>query len=278
VEYNQPDVIKKLLLIVILIGLPSIRCTHNLKHNQSSSNRFAFIYINNWKIDNSAKIATLIKNERNIQSTAILLSNNIFSDTLIKDTSQRNAVIEILNASDINATLLTPDFLIFGIDQAKQLISECNFSCLAANVKDKLTSQTLGQEYLILNLGKARVAVIGISSDSQQFYSRDTNIDFENPAFTVQKILPQIKNRSDFQFVLTHSFDTLNLPLDFIFSAPMHDKFQMLPLTETGIYKLEFGYDKSNNILELKRTTAAVDTLPDDSVINNIINQKILHN
>jgi hypothetical protein len=189
-----------------------------------------------------------------------------------------NAVIEILNASNIDAILLTPDFLTFGINQAKQLVSECSFSCLAANVKDKLTSQTLGQEYLIINLGKTRVAIIGISSDSQQFYEQNTNIDIENPAFTVLKILPQIKNRSDFQFALTHSFDTLDLPLDFIFGAPMQNKFQMLPLTELGIYKLDFGFDKSNNILELKRTTMTVDTLPDDSVINNIINQKILHN
>ncbi len=275
-KYNQPNVIKKFLLIVILIGLSSIRCTHDLKNNLSALNQFSIIYINNWKIDNSAKIATLIRNERNLQPTVALLSNNVFSDSLIKDASQRNAVIEILNASDIDAILLTPDFLTFGIDQAKQLVSECGFFCLAANVKDKLTSQTLGQEYLILNLGKTRVAIIGISNDSQQFYGR--NIDFDNPAFTVLKILPQIKNRSDFQFALTHSFDTLDLPLDFIFGAPMHDKFQMLPLTETGIYKLEFGYDKSNNISELKRTTLTVDTLPDDSVINNIINQKILHN
>jgi hypothetical protein len=212
-----------------------------------------------------------------MQPTAILLSNNIFSDSLIKDTNQRNAVIEILNASDIDAILLTPDFLTFGINQIKQLISECNFSCLAANVKDKLTGQTLGQEYLILSLGKARVAIIGICSDSKQFYGQNVNIDFENPVFTVLKLLPQVKNRSDFQFALTHSFDTLDLPLDFIFGAPMHDKLQILPMTETGIYKLEFEFDKSNNISELKRTTIMVNTLLVDSVINNIINQKLLH-
>jgi hypothetical protein len=264
--------IRGIRVLSFIVILCFVQCTHHVKPSPVL-NRISIIYINNWSFDNAAKIAALIKNELKLAPIVVLTNGKIFSESPITNLNKGYAELEILNASQIDAILLTPHFLRWGIQHSKELIKKSNFFCLAANIKDKSSNQPLGQEYLIKTLGKVQVVILGISFDSLNYYFQNKNLDFHNPAFTVFKLLPQLKTRSDFQFILTQTQDSLDLPVDFIFGAPIKDKVQLLPLIEPGIYKLEIGYDNLKNIIELKRATISIDTLPDDSIVKAITTQ-----
>ena len=260
----------KFVLFLVIVFLCLTQCTHRVR-TETVQNKISIIYINNWNINQAAKVATLIRNEQKLLPTTILINGSIFSKLPITSLNKGIGEIEILNASSIDAVFFTPDFLRWGIRQSKELVRKSNFSCLTANIKEKTTNQTLGHEYLLKAVGKAQITIFGISYDSLNYYLLDTNLEFRNPDFVIFKLLPLLKNRTDFQFILTQTQDSLDIPVNYIFGAPVKNGIQLLPLNEPGIYKLEISFDDMKNITELKRTTISLDTLPDDSIIKAII-------
>ena len=247
-----------------------IQCTLR-KSIRPSPNKISILYINNWTIDQSAKIATVVKNEKSTNPTLVLINGKLFSSSPFTDLSEGRVVINILNASQIDAVLFTPDFLRWGIQQCQELVRNADFYCLGANIKDRVTNQTFGQEFLLKALGKSQIAILGVNYDSSNYYFKDKTIEFDNPKFTILKLLPLVENHTDFQFILTQSQDSLDLPVDLIFGAPTKSEVQLLPFGEPGIYKIDIGFNNLTNITEIKRTTVLLDTIQSDTLIKKII-------
>lgn len=263
---------KKYIVFFIITILCLSQCTYRIRL-KATLNRISIIYIIDWHINQAPKIATLIKTEQKINPGVVIVSGEIFSKSPITDFNKGLAEIELLNNCQIDAVLLTPDFLRWGFPQSKELIRKSNFSCLSANIKDKATNQALGQEYLFKTLEKAHIAILGISYDSLNYYFQDKNLEYRNPDFIILKLLPLLKDRTDFQFVLTRTQDLLDLPVDFILGAPTKNNVQLLPTNKSGIFKLEIIFDDMKNIIELKRAELSIDTLSEDSITKSIINQ-----
>jgi len=241
------------------------------KSIRPSPNKISILYINNWTIDQSAKIATVVKNEKSTNPTLVLINGKLFSSSPFTNLNEGRVVINILNASQIDAVLFTPDFLRWGIQQCQELVRNADFYCLGANIKDRVTNQTFGQEFLLKALGKSQIAILGVNYDSSNYYFKDKTIEFDNPKFTILKLLPLVENHTDFQFILTQSQDSLDLPVDLIFGAPTKSEIQLLPTEESNVYKLEIGFDNSKNITDIRRTIIPIDTIPEDSEVNQII-------
>ena len=252
-----------------------ILCCQCALRNQITSNlnKISIIYITDWSVEQSAKISNLIRNENIKAPQLVLINGKIFSNNELTKKNQGQLELEILNASGIDAVLLTPDFLLWGIDNCRELIRKSNFYCLAANIIDKTTDQPLGHQYLLKTIGKSQIALIGVSYDSLNFQSEVSQIDYRYPEFTILKLIPLVENRSDFQFVLTQFEDSLDLPVDFIIGAPMKNKPQILSTEENGIYHLEISYDNSYNIIEIKRTNLDINSLNEDPAIKSIISK-----
>jgi 2',3'-cyclic-nucleotide 2'-phosphodiesterase (5'-nucleotidase family) len=265
-------VAKKYTIFFIIFLLCFVQCAKRtiLK---STPNLISIIYINNWQYNQASKIAALIKNEQKSNPLLVIINNNIFSELPFTELNKGYGEIELLNNCPIDAVLLNPEFLRWGIQHTKELIRKSNFSYLAANIKDKTTGQLLGQEYLFKTVGKAQIAITGISFDSSDCYFQDRNLEFRNPDFSIMKLLPLIKEHSDFQFILTRTQDSLDLPVNLIFGAPIKNQVPLVPINQPGIYKIEFTIDNMKNITELKRTTISLDTISPDIVAESIISQ-----
>lgn len=261
---------KNRFIILFIVILLSVQCTRQTAV-KSSLNKISILYITNWNLDQSPKIATLIKNEKKINPVLVLINSQIF--TQLSDSIQRLLAINVLNSSQVDAALLTPDFLYWGIDQCQEIIKKANFYCLAANLKDAATNSFLGQEYLIKQFDKLNMGVIGIIYDSLNPIYKFINLEFRNPEFSALKLIPLVKNRSNILCLLTYTNDSLDFPVDIVLGAPSKNSFTILPEPAHSINKIEIGLDNSLNMVELKRFTMSLDNLEDDSIIMNLINQ-----
>jgi len=260
----------KFVLFLVIVFLCLTQCTHRVR-TETVQNKISIIYINNLQYDQAPQITTLIKNEQKINPLLVITNANIFSNSPFSDLNKGFGEIELLNHCDFDAVLLTPGSLKYGIPHLKELIRKSSFSYLGANIKDKNTGQTLGQEYLFKTIRNTRIAIFGISYDSADFYFQDRNLEFRNPDFSIMKLLPLIKERSDFQFILTRTQDSLDLPDNLVFGAPVKNQDQLLPINQNGIFKIEISFDNMKNITEIKRTTVSLDTISPDPVAESII-------
>lgn len=257
-------------LTYFLLIIISINCALR-KSVQPSLNQLTILYINNWSIEQSAKISNLVKIEKRSNPVLTIINNNIFSYSPLTELNKGQVEIDILNASQIDAMLFTPDFLRWGIEHGQELIKNANFYCLGANIKNIKTNQTIGQEFLYQALDKAQIAVLGISYDSANYYFKPKNILFQNQEFTILKFKPLIENRTDFQLILTNASDTLDFSFDLILGAPTKTEMQLLPSNESGIYRIVISYDNLKNIHQIQRTNIALDTITEDKSIKEII-------
>jgi hypothetical protein len=258
-------VLKKNIYFLLIIFLCITNCIYR-GGIRPTLNKISIIYISNWSIEQAAQIATLIKEAKQLNPTIVIVNGDIFSRRPLTDLNKGLPEIELLNNCQIDALLLSPDFLKWGIQNAQELIKKSNFSCLAANIKDKTTNQTLAQEYLIQKVNNAQISVLGVSYDSLNYYFADKNLQFDHAEFTVSKLLPILKMRSDLQFIVTQANDSLDFPVNYLFGAPLKKYVQLIPYDRPGIYKLDISYNNSKEIQGLERVTLSTSGLSDDSI------------
>ncbi|MBS4015892.1 MAG: hypothetical protein KGZ86_05610 [Candidatus Latescibacteria bacterium] len=261
---------RKKLLAFAFISLFALHCSLH-QTTKPSLYKISIIYITGWNIEQSAQIATLIKQEKTINPVLALINSQIFSGSTDSLTQQLS--IEILNATQIDGVLVTPDFLYAGIDNCRQIIRNSDFPCLSANLKDKTNNTNIGPEYLIKQLNNLNICVIGVIYDTLNPLYQSPEYELRSPEFTVLKLIPLVKNRSDFICLLTRSNDSLDFPVDLILGAPAQQQFSLIPSEAEGAYKLEIGLDNANNIIEIKRHTLALSSYQADPTITNIISQ-----
>lgn len=262
---------KRLIFSSVIIVFCFMGCALRTRRIRAPLDQITLLYINNWTIEQSAKIATLIKADKSYNPILVVVNGNIFSSSPLTELNKGQTEIDIFNASLIDALLFNPDFLRWGIEHSKELIKNANFYCLGANIKDNRTGRTIGQEFLFQRLGSAQIAVLGLSYDSADYYFKQKYILFQAPDFTVLKFKPLIENHSDLQFIITNTSDTLDFPYDLILGAPTKTEMQLLPWAAPGIYKIIIGYDRLKNIHQIQRTNLSLDTIAEDEAIKKII-------
>lgn len=261
---------RNIILIFVLLALMlSMQCP-NRSAVKTELTRLKIIYITDWNPSQAVKIASLIKSEKTVNSTIVLLNSPIF--TAIAQ-AQHQLLANILNASQIDACLITPDFMTIGIINCQKFIGQTNFYCLGANLKIKSTNQNLGQEYLIKPIQSLKFAVLGVIYDTLNPRYLNPDCELRSPEFTVLKLMPLVKNRSDFLCLLTQSNDTLDFDVNLILGAPATNTIPILSESDKGIFKIEIGLDSEKNIVEIKRNTLNPDNYSNDSIITKIINE-----
>jgi 2',3'-cyclic-nucleotide 2'-phosphodiesterase (5'-nucleotidase family) len=261
---------RKKLLAYAFISLFAMHCTFR-QTTKPTLHKIPIIYITDWNIEQSAQIASLIKQEKTINPVLTLINSRIFSGDTDSITQQLS--INILNATDIDAVLVSADFLYAGIDNCRQIIRKSDFYCLGANLKDKTNNANIGHEYLIKQLNNFNLCVIGVIYDTLNPLYQSPDFELRSPDYSVLKLITLVKNRSDFVCLLTRSNDSLDFPVDLILGAPAQQQFPVVPSETKGIYKLEIGLDNASNIIEIKRHMLALDSYLPDPSITNIIAQ-----
>lgn len=252
------------LLCIVLCGL---NCLSRVS-TKTETKRVSILYITDWNIAQSPKIASLIKNEKAINECLVLLNTPVFTGT---KPNQYPLLADILNTSQIDACIITPDFLTIGIINCKEFIRKSNFYCLAANLKEKTTATYIGQEYMIKPFNKFKLALIGVVYDTLNPDYLNPDYELLSPEYSVLKLIPLVKNRSDFICLLTNCNDSLDFLVDLILGAHARNNISIIPEAANGIFKIEISFDNNQDIIEMKRSTLSSNNYSDDIEIINLI-------
>ena len=138
--------------------------------------------------------------------------------------------------------------------QVNTLIRRADFPTLCANVTVNSTGDYIeGTEpYIIKIIDGVRVAILGVTSTKPAIrnWESASNKTFESAEITVQKLLPELRSKSDVVVVLSHAgidVDRLITGVDAIISADTH-LFMDEPEAPNGVPIYQVGGEQSNHL------------------------------
>ncbi|MCK4237045.1 MAG: bifunctional metallophosphatase/5'-nucleotidase, partial [Candidatus Krumholzibacteria bacterium] len=153
--------------------------------------------------------ATYVENmRRSVPNLIVVNVGDVFSLDLSYSKTEAELTFDVFNLMCMDA--FTPGELefIFGLPFLEMLAERANFDILAANVVDSETGETVfGPAYAIRELdGGVRVGITGVLDELIRFpgYVDTSSFKIAPVAKTLRKIMPDLKEESDFLILLSH--------------------------------------------------------------------------
>ena len=95
------------------------------------------------------------------------------------------------------------------------LINQAKFPTLCSNIKAAEGEYLPGvKPYIIKPINGIKVGIIGVSSTKTKNYPQASNKIVEDPVLTVAKLIPEVKNESDIQILLSHAGLSTDVQVD----------------------------------------------------------------
>jgi len=262
------------LFIVFLLSLSLFSCAVKPKVSPIAKTITIF-YTGDLNLNNIARIATIVKQERAKNPNLFIINGKIFSDEPITILNRGEAEISILNSAGIDGIVLTPDFLRFGTKRAKELIDKVEFFFLAANLYQPNQSRHFGQGYLIKAMAKTRVSLIGILLDSTDFYLKLAGIERRDPVYTTKLFVPMQRMReSDLVGLVVNQADSITFnDLDFVIGARAAKSISAPPCNKAEILRrLDLFLSSNNQIIDYNTSVVTItDSIIEDSLVKATI-------
>lgn len=256
--------------IIFLISLSLFTCAVKPKVSPIAKTITVF-YTGDLNLNNIARIATIVKQERAKNPNLFMINGKIFSDEPITVLNRGEAEISILESAGIDGIVLIPDFLRFGTERAKELIDKVRFFFLAANLYQPDRPRFFGQGYLIKAMAKTRVSLIGIMFDSTDFYLKLTGIKRRDPFYIVKLFVPMQRLRSsDLVGLIVTRADSLNLSdLDFVIGAKASKSITAPPCNkDESLRRLDLFLSSNNQIIDYNTSVVLItDSIIEDSLV-----------
>lgn len=156
-----------------------------------------------------AKIATLIKNEREKNVNTILVDNgDLIQGTPLTyhyvrtNNTEMNPMIKILNGLKYDAAVIGNHEFNYGMDVLNRAIEESEFPWLSANILDRDSGEAyFGKPYSILKVGEGvRVAILGVTTHYIPNWENPEhikNLIFEDALKTTKEWVQKIKEEEN---------------------------------------------------------------------------------
>jgi 2',3'-cyclic-nucleotide 2'-phosphodiesterase (5'-nucleotidase family) len=266
------EVSRKYLLnfIIFLVSLTLFACAVKPKVSPIAKTITVF-YTGDLNLNNIARIATYVKQERAKNPNLFIIDGKIFSDEPITVLNRGEAEISILQSAGIDGIVLTPDFLRFGTERAKELIDKVRFFFLAANLYQPERPRFFAQGYLIKAMAKTRVSLIGILFDSTDFYLKLPGIKRRDPVYIVKLFVPMQRMRqSDLVGLIVTSADSITFSdLDFVIGARTSKSITAPPChKDESLRRLDLFLSSKNQIIDYNSSVVRItDSIIEDSLV-----------
>jgi len=228
-------------------------------------------YTGDLNLNNIARIATIVKQEKTKNPNLFIIDGKIFSEEPITVLNRGEAEISILNSAGIDGIILTPDFFRFGTQRAKELIDKVEFFFLAANLYQSNQPKFFAQGYLIKNLAKTRVSLIGLLLDSTNFYLKLPGVERRDPVYTTKLYVPMQRMReSDLVGLAVTRADSITFSdLDFVIGADTARSIAAPPCNKDEILRrLDLFLGSNNQIIDYNNSVMTInDSITEDSLV-----------
>lgn len=151
----------------------------------------------------AAYLAAAVKRLRAARPSLLLAAGDMIQGDNWANLFQGASVIELMNAMGFNAMVVGNHEFDFGQEVLKKRIRQAVFPILGANVKGLPGLRP----YVVKSVGGVRVAIVGVVTPDTPQATHPRNVaglTFADPAATVRKYLPRLKQEADLVVVLSH--------------------------------------------------------------------------
>ncbi|MBD5160984.1 MAG: bifunctional metallophosphatase/5'-nucleotidase [Oscillibacter sp.] len=190
----------------------TILCTSDMH-----SDIWGYDYASTKETDNSgmARLYTYIQQVRAENPNTLLIDagddiqGTIMSDDLFNKKPEReHPVVAAMNYMKFDAMTVGNHEFNWGIENMKAILGQAEFPVLCANVRDAEGNTAVGQDYVILETGGVKIAVIGVTSPSvPRWDGGKQGIDectYEDASAAVKRAIEAIGDEADIIMVSAH--------------------------------------------------------------------------
>ncbi|MBD5155062.1 MAG: bifunctional metallophosphatase/5'-nucleotidase [Oscillibacter sp.] len=181
------------------------------------SDIWGYDYASNKETTNSgmARLYTYIQQVREENPNTLLIDagddiqGTIMSDDLFNKKPEReHPVIAAMNYMGYDAMTVGNHEFNWGIETMKTILGQADFPILAANVRNADGSSVIGEDWVILDAGGVKIAVIGVTSPSvPRWDGGKPGIDgctYEDVSVAVKRAIEEIGDQADIIMVSAH--------------------------------------------------------------------------
>jgi hypothetical protein len=226
------------------------------------------IFVTDARLDRFPFYATAVKAQQKVSSTVWLVVGDPFADRLLTTLSDGAAQLALLNRAGVDAIVLTPEWLSFGLPRLNDMVSKGRYYSLSASLIDE-SGQTVGHPFMVKRSGSAVLALTGLALDSTNVLTRLAGIRYAAPGLAAGKAATLMRQRADLVGVMVEPrFAGSAWGADFTVNVSASGSFAMTPSDDTSRVRC---YDVSPNANRLTARTVSIDQLKPDSAVARLL-------
>ena len=183
--------------------------------SDTHSNIWGFAYEDNQESSNNglARVYTYVQSVRAENPNTLLIDSGdtiqgtILSDDIYNKQEGEHPIISAMNFMGYDAMTLGNHEFNFGLDLVKRLEAQADFPLLSANTTYKDSGEHFVGDYVILETGGVKVAVIGVTTPNIPTWDGEKvdALAFEGMSAAVDRCIDAIGNEADIILVSSHA-------------------------------------------------------------------------
>ncbi|WP_345321492.1 bifunctional UDP-sugar hydrolase/5'-nucleotidase [Novipirellula rosea] len=176
-----------------------------------------------------------VRQKQGEQNVLLVHAGDTFSDDLLGNLTQGEAVIRMMNAVGYDYMALGNHDFDYGVEQTRHLQKLADFPLRGANIIEQKTNQLfLGKPFHIFSMGKVKIAVLALGYHNTDQTTAPKNIQglrFVNGIETARRYVPELRRQADVVVILSHQGTAVDKLLarevdgiDLIIGGHSHDR------------------------------------------------------
>ncbi len=242
-----------------MLAAGSLRC---VRRAVSPATRPVRIFVTDARIDRFPLYAAAVKAHQKVGPTIWFVTGSPFGDSHLAALTDGAAQVTLLSRAGVDAVVLTPEWLSFGLPRLSEMIARARFYSLSASLLD-VAGQTIGHPFMVKRSGAAVLSTTGLALDSSNVLSDMAGVKYAAPGFAAAKSLTLMRQRADLVGVMVEPrFTGSAWGADFTVNVSASGKFAMAPSDDTSRATC---YDISADASRLTARTVDLDRTEPDS-------------
>jgi len=251
----------RLLLVAccVLLAAGSLQC---VRRALEPSERPVCIFVTDARLERLPLYAAAVKAQQAVSPTIWFVVGDPFADNALRVLSDGTAQVALLNRAGVDAVVLTPSWLAFGLPRLNEMVAKGRYYSLSASLLDA-AGQTIGHPFMVKRSGAAVLSTTGLALDSSNVLSDMAGVKYAAPGFAAAKSLTLMRQRADLVGVMVEPRSTGSAwGADFTVNVSASGKFVMTPSDDTSRVNC---YDVSADASRLTARTVDLDRTEPDS-------------
>lgn len=215
-----------------------------------------------------ALYAAAVKTRQAVSPTIWLVTGDPFADNVLKAVSDGAAQVSMLSRAGVDAVVLTPEWLSFGLPRLNEMIARARFYSLSASLLDA-GGQTVGHPFMVKRSGAAVLSATGLALDSSNVLTHLAGIRYAAPGFAAARTLTLMRQRADLVGVMVEPRSSGSAwGADFTVNVNASGKFVMTSADDTSRVNC---YDVSADAGRLTARSVDLNQFKPDSAVARIV-------